>query len=469
MQAWFAVNLRADTLEPDFRRKLRPWGYLAPPAEMTPRLNEAARGLRRSGRGLVVDNGLFDDISRIGKALAEDTKSLTAELKRLGRDVSRATLPAVVRAIVDTLAARVVTASAAVTGLPLTDQLALAPNAVVGAEDVVGAAWLRVGLDAPLLDGARRDLARRNRAVAKAAARIAADVGRRAPGVRYHGVASALDYDSARDAGRAFAAAGLRAAAMGFGAYMRDGQYAREMRIGGRRVALPRLVPMRYLRCALAARGFWDGWRDAKEEAPAAFHFLGLGAPIMMGIVALAAARTRILTFDATSPIQDAVEGTLYWAAPTYLKVRTRRAARHLATGRWDRWRCPCPFCRDFVRRHPFDYRAGHDWAAAHPGDTEASAGDLKPGGALYAAYPLLSEPAAKDPLRNPVTQARSGHNHWMLQRILADLRRHGRTPASLERHVRQVVETYARATTDQYEQAARIALDVVTGVKYVS
>lgn len=468
MQAWFAVNLRPDTLAPDFRRKLRPWGYLAPPSELTASLRQAARGLQASGRALVVDNGQFDDIARIALALEPDAGPVRAALAALGSGVTRAGLPQPVREQVDGLAARVETQAATAIGLPLEDQLGLAPTAVVGVEDVVGATWLRVGLDVPLLDGARRRLAQRNRRVAAAAARIVLDVRRRAPRVRYHAVASALDYDTARDAGRAFGAAGLSAAAMGFGAYMADDRYADAITVGGRRIPLPRRVPLRYLRCALAARGFWDGWREATGGAPRAFHFLGLGAPIMVGVVAMAAVRTPLLTFDATSPIMDAVEGTLYFERPTYVKIRTRRAAMRLARGEWDRWRCPCPFCRAFALAHPFDYALGRSWAAAR-GDVVAVTGaDLGPAGPLFAAYPLLSEPAP-GPLRTEVNRARSGHNHWVLQRIVADVRRYGRTRSSLERHVRTVVEAYARATSaDEYAAAVSASFEIATGSRYV-
>jgi hypothetical protein len=162
------------------------------------------------------------------------------------------------------------------------------------------------------------------------------------------------------------------------------------------------------------------------------------------------------------------VEGTLYFERPTYVKIRTRRAAMRLARGEWDRWRCPCPFCRAFALAHPFDYALGRSWAAAR-GDVVAVTGaDLGPAGPLFAAYPLLSEPAP-GPLRTEVNRARSGHNHWVLQRIVADVRRYGRTRSSLERHVRTVVEAYARATSaDEYAAAVSASFEIATGSRYV-
>jgi hypothetical protein len=42
----------------------------------------------------------------------------------------------------------------------------------------------------------------------------------------------------------------------------------------------------------------------------------------------------------------------------------------------------------------------------------------------LYDSYPLLSEPGP-GPMRTQVNQARIGHNHWALQRIIGDLNDH--------------------------------------------
>jgi hypothetical protein len=46
----FLPNLRPLTIDPTFRRRLRPKGYLAPPAYLTKDLREKARRLRADGR-----------------------------------------------------------------------------------------------------------------------------------------------------------------------------------------------------------------------------------------------------------------------------------------------------------------------------------------------------------------------------------------------------------------------------------
>jgi len=271
-------------------------------------------------------------------------------------------------------------------------------------------------------------------------------------------VATAHDYDTAFDAGRAFAGAGLTAAAMGFGAYMADDTYTTTYKIAGRRHSLSRRLPQRYLRTILVARGFWDGWAaQTGGDAPAAFHFLGLGAPIMLGLVCLVAHRTDQITFDATSPIRDAVEGTLYTDEPAPLKTRTRRIAALMVDQPAYRWPCRCPFCTAYLSLHPFDRSAATQWRTNNPG-RPITASDLAGSAPLAAALPLLAEPAGGT-ARKELDNARIGHNHWVLQRICTDIRNHSIPSADLTARLDEVVSNYEATTNaDSFASAVRAA-----------
>jgi hypothetical protein len=242
---------------------------------------------------------------------------------------------------------------------------------------------------------------------------------------------------------------------------MADDYSTDRVHIGRRVVRFGENLPRRYLRTALAARGFMDGYAKAAGGPPQAFHFLGLGAPIMMGVVAAAFSATPLLTFDATSPIKDATSGSLYTTKPAYLKLRTRAVARSVADGR-TQWACPCRFCREFSARHPPSYAAAHRWGSAHPG-VSVTAADLRPGGDLYDALPLLSEPPS-GPLRREVTYARMGHNHWVLCEVCADLRYHSERNTLIP-HVRQVIDQYELSTRSaRFARAVRFGMDLATG-----
>jgi hypothetical protein len=343
----------------------------------------------------------------------------------------------------------------------LTEQRACSPTRLVGAENITMAVWLSLNIEPSYVHLLGRDYRRMNETVARTAAREIAESPPEAEG--YYTVASAIDYNTAVDAGEVFAEAGLERVAMGFGAYMADDNYSDHVIIGRRRVDLATAMPNRYLRTALVARGFWEGYKAVAGRTPMAFHFLGLGAPIMLGTVALAAWGTPLLTYDATSPIRDAVEGTLYVSAPAPLKVRTRRIVLQLASGIRDEWNCPCPFCVAFVADHPFDYAAGYAWHGEHA-DREPTAEDLRPGGALFAAFPLFGEPASGE-LRTEVSFTRMGHNHWALTKITRGLNASSSDRERLAAYVSGLVERYERATTaPHFAEAVRFSYDLAVG-----
>lgn len=242
---------------------------------------------------------------------------------------------------------------------------------------------------------------------------------------------------------------------------MADSNYVDHFRVGRSTTTLSRRIPNRYLRTILVARGFWEGYVSELGRPPLAFHFLGLGAPIMLPLVSLVAWGTAELTFDATSPIKDATRGgTLYVSKPAYLKVRTRKVARKLLTTNRE-WDCPCPYCRDFLRQHPFDYTtARRVWK--RNGRDSVVAADLTEGGPLFDAMPLFSEPRGGS-LRKAVNFTRTGHNHWAMFEVLRELDDAGVRKSEVRRHVAEVVASYRRVTTPVFSFALDVAISVAT------
>jgi hypothetical protein len=451
----FVVNLRSDTFAEPFRESIPTPAYLLGANQATAGMRDLAGGVRDQGLDLFADNGNFELIGRTQAHFRDRAREILLKVRTaedgLGHRARRGDLPAPLRKEVTDLAWEVRRFARDLTGdgdRARDVQLELGPTHLIGVEDISMACWLALDLEPAYLDVDRGDFRRQNETVARNAAVRLRNLPRRLAR-KYYPVASAVDYNTAFDAGRAFADAGLSRAAMGFGAYMADDQYTDHVYIGLRRLDLSEQMPQRYLRTVLAAIGFWTGYRSGAGRAPYGFHFLGLGAPIVMALVALAAWGSRDLTFDATSPIRDAGEGTLYLTRPTYLKVRTRRAAERLTSSLDERWECPCPFCKTFVRARPFDYAGGRRrWAPT--GRRTVEAADLRPGGALYEAYPLLSEPDPGE-LRTDVNLARSGHNHWALVGITEELRDAATSRASLRDFVDSVVSVYEQKTNSSH------------------
>lgn len=464
----FVYNLSPDTFTEANLTGNKPFGYLLAPNNATPQLSGLAAQVRARGLVLLADNGNFALIGQVAAALRPQSRLLRGRVdaveQALGRSVRPGELPDdLIRACFDvSVRARDLARQLAGSGeSSLGGQLALDPTHLIGVEDITAACWLALDLERAYTGRRRRDWARLNAGVAR---RAAQRVPRLPPPLRdtYYPVASAESYDTAFDAGRIFAEHDLPRAAMGFGAFMADANYTDHTYIGRSRVDFDGRLPNRYTRTVLAARGFYDGYQASAGRPPKGFHFLGLGAPIMLPLVTLAARPGTGLTFDATSPIKDALrDGVLYVTTPAYLKIRIRKSAAWIAADPTRSWDCPCPFCQAFTHDFPFDYPAGNAWHAADP-DRAATAADLREGGGLYDAYPLFSEPPPGD-RRDAVDHTRVGHNHWALEQILGKAR--AATKADrLEEHVRGVVRDYAPTTTAPFAQAVRLGLRFSVG-----
>jgi len=464
----FFLNLRRDVTDAFTRDALAPHGYLVPPQRVGPTLRSLAGDVSQRGYETLVDNGNFAVLGRVRKrhaiAAGEISNAVRALEERLGRSARRRDIPTGLRAQLKALVSEA-TASVAelvpTAGDQLARQLTLTPSRLIGVEDIVPACLLALDIEPRLGGSDRSSLRRRNTAVARGASAACSTLPRELRR-QYFPVASANSFNTAHDAGRIFASHGHRRIAMGFGAYMADSNYVDHFRVGRSTTTLKRRIPNRYLRTVLVARGFWEGYVSELGKPPLAFHFLGLGAPIMLPLVSLVAWGTPELTFDATSPVKDATRGgTLYVSKPAYLKVRTRKVALKLVTT--DReWDCPCPYCQDFIRRHPFQYReARRVWQTI--GREAVVAADLTEGGPLFGLMPLLSEPRGGY-LRKAVNFTRTGHNHWAMFEVLRELDGAGARKTQARRHVAEVVESYRRVTSPVFSFALDVAFSVATG-----
>lgn len=465
----FIHNLKTETFGALFTGDFRPAGFLIAPHYAVGTLRELAGQVTGATRQpLLVDNGNFSTIGQLrddfqfeAAALAVRTRVFEAEL---GRSAREGELPADLTAAYDALE-RWVRAEALRRGLDdavmVENQMALDPDRIIGAEDLTMATWLSLDIEPRFTSRRRSDYRRYNQSVARRAVSVRDSLPEHLR-AQYYPVASAMSYNTAVDAGREFAEAGLQAMSMGFGAFMADANWCDHLIIGRRTVDLGRKLPMRYLRTAAVAAGFWAGYREVSGTAPERFHFLGLGAPVIIPPTVLAARETPHLTFDAMSPILDATKDvTLYTNDPALLKLRTRKIALRLAREPNHEWICPCPFCQRFMQQYPFDYERGHRWFA-DTAATAVTADDLRPEGPLHDAYPLLSEPRSGE-RRDAVDYARIGHNHWILERTMTTLESAERRDG-LHTRVENLIEAYAENTTVSYATALRVAVSLARG-----
>jgi hypothetical protein len=402
----FLLNAHVPVLSDALYRDAGMRGYLFSPENTSAAL--ARQLARRHGRYLLADDGLFGDIAQIvarATSTARQAPDLLAEVRNLAAGVDAAFRRA--------------------------EQLATRPDAVIGPEDVTVAAWLRAGIAEKELRLRRREIRKLNSHVADSVRQVAADLHP----IEVLAVASAHDYDTARDASTAFAAAGIRHCAIGIGAFMADNSWVGEVKIGGRSRRLPHPLPMRYIRSALVLRGFSDGWSQAGATPPEHVHLLGLGAPIMLPLAALALRTAGHVTFDATSPITGAIQGVLNVSEPAPLTVRmTKVVDAMLRQGRAD-WNCPCPFCGSYLAEHPFQPET-----SVRPSAAPVTLADLYSTRRRGKQFPLFQVGVGED--ARAAEAARVGHNHWVLGQLTASLS----TAKDLDAIVKSQVRRYCAA-----------------------
>ena len=434
------------------------------PNNATSTLTDLANQVRQDKADLFADNGNFVEIGKIRSKFGAEARKLhrqvdTFKESTLGRSVRPGELTAALQSQYLSLAKRVRAESA--TALLDDDKMLAAQQILdathlIGTEDITMAAWLGLDVERAYTNMPRATYRAMNRKVARRAVSVTSTL----PGPlchHYFPVASAVSYNTAVDAGKEFAKAGVRSISLGFGSFMADSNFCDYMLFGRKRLDFGANLPMRYVRTVAVVLGFWRGYTETLGKPPIRFHFLGLGAPIMLPLVAFGACRSSELSFDATSPIKDAtIGGTLYVDKPAPLKIRIRSAAFRLASTPGAKWDCPCPFCQHFSKKHPFKYRLGRQWFLRKNPKT-LKAADLRPTGDLFRAYPLFAEPAAGSELRKLVNFCRVGHNHWITERVVLSIN-NARTKKDLEARAQNIVDDYCQNTSAPFASAIMLS-----------
>lgn len=457
----FLVNLRTETATAEFRDRVRPHGWLFPPAYSTAATLAYARDQARRGVPVLADNGLFDDLSRIAQdheAAAAPVRAVLENLRdQVGGPPTRGEVPAPLRAAARDVATLVENETGPLRDSHATrsaDLAAMGLTAFVGAEDPSPGVWGRLGIGP---EGVGL-LAQEWRSVASTVSRAAVQDRAATPAATgYLPVASPLDEASGSYFGDEFAKAQITEMAIGFGVLMVEQRFTNRVVINHRAVDLPRSLPSSYITAVVTLRAFLDAYTQRAGQPPQRLHLLGLGAPIMIALAARICRDVPMVTLDATSPIRDASFGTLYSTRPTLLRMNpTKVAAAVVADGRRTGWSCPCGSCRSFHDQFPQDADAARAaWARlGKPADLTLH---LVEGEELGDALPLLSVNRTGSPRGPAARQTRLGHNHWSLTRLCADLTDH-LGAGTIDTQVTEIVETYSQSAQPVYVDAVKWA-----------
>jgi hypothetical protein len=466
----FIYNLRTETFNARIQRFADPSGYLLSVHRFTPQMIKFCLELGREHNELIfADSGLFEKIRLTVDHFRSIADQLQARVNSLEINLGHSARP---NEITDNIRGGYQDFAKKILShiLDIEKQIdpkeilkqeqRIEPKRFICKEDILLATITGLSVEPEYIGMPRRFYSTRN----KRAATFYRDTKERKFG-SYKGipfaVASAVHYNSAYDAGKEMAKAKVSHLALGVGAYMLDDNSVDYFVKGIKIHDLNKRVPRRYLRTTLVVRGLIDGYKDVANKYPSGLHLLGLGAPIMILLVSLIASRIRRVSFDSTSPIKDAVTGTIYFNEPADKKVRARVLAKIFCEDPTKKWWCKCKYCSHYLRKYPFNMQTAADWYNSSGRPEEIRANDLRGDTKLARALPLFGEPSGGQK-RKDINDWRIGHNHLILEQLFKELNNNSRKEKLLT-HVKKRVDIYSESTTSSYSEAAKIGLSIAT------
>lgn len=416
----FVTNLRPQTIETFTEQAYQPHAWLLSSHRLSNSTLRHALTLREQGHTLFADNGTKKLIEETLGRFGAEAKAIQSELRQVRRQVDRVPrgrdVPADLRRRAADLAERVVAdcverSEAIDWQTLLADQLSMRPTHLIAQEDFATACLIGLSLERETTGWRIEKFTQRNERSLRLWRRVAehADCG----DVHVYAVLSAMDYNTARAAGRVAAVAGATHVALGIASITLDGAATDFYVMGRGSYRLPAPAPRRYVRFAQVARGIADGYQESGRALPA-FHALGLGAPTLFPILAGAMSAETFVTIDATSPIHDAVrDHVLYEHQRNADRTTLLKIARAVVQGQ--DWSFACPFCQAFREKYGHDAAAAQVWwqAQGQPMVTEAHLQWMEP---LGQALPLLADlprAAAAD-----ASHTHIAHNHWVITNL---------------------------------------------------
>jgi hypothetical protein len=464
----FVANLKPYLLRPGSGLRMSQV-YLCS-ADYASESRELLAEARRRKRLLVADNGNFDLIGDLIEQFTPRAQELHAarlqEQGSLGRQDTRPReISRPLRDRYRALATDIERAGRALTPVAhvraaLAAQGEIPAAYLVGMEDLTMAALAGLGIMREYLDHPLSWFARLSRRAVAFAEQTRA--GRFGPssGEVFAGL-HGLDFDTAAQAGKLAAEAGLEGIACGLGGAMSDRGFVGFRVQDGEVHDLPGRVPRPYLRVLEVAAGLHLGYAQASGRRPR-FHALGIGTPILIPLLALLGDSSTYTATDSTAPIIDAYSSltvSLYIERPAAMKLKAHRIAQiHLEGG--PGWECTCPACRRFNAQHPLRWdEARRWWEGEQMRDIGPS--DLRYPSPLADFLPFLSSPTDPE-TRRAAGLARIAHNHWVLRRLESAAQRSAREPEALRAWALGEVERYVSSSADPgWREATLIAWQI--------
>jgi len=457
----FISNLRRDTLEAFAAAGAEAHGYLLSSHRITPAALDDAAAVRALGLPLFADNGTKELIDKVVADFEAEAALVRHEVRGLRRVIGHIPrgqdIPEVLRERASSLVDAAVEAATALSKARdhkalLAAQLSMDPTDLIANEDFGVACALALGIERETTGWRVGRFTTRARRSIRLWRRVQAE-----PSVAdrvVYAVIGAVDYNTARAAGREAFTAGVRNIALSVASFAGDPS-AVDFYVIGTGSRMPgRPVPRRYVRLAQIVRGISDGAREA-GGAFDRLHCLGLGAPALLPIAALGTAPETALTADATSPIHAAVMDRVLFDP----EARGDRATtieivdRILAGGDW-------PFISPFAQRFREEFGHRPDdarrWWRAN-GEPSVTPALLSAPSELTSALPLFAD--AEPAIRPIAREARIAHNHWVIGMLAEQRSRPDRHKAA-----RKIIEGWLAGPPTVTSRGLSVAKDVLLG-----
>ena len=464
----FIYNLRLETFNTRIQKFADPAGYLLSVHRFTPQMIEFCLKLGRDHNELIfADSGLFEKIRLTVEHFNPLAEQLLAKIiskeNRLGHTLRPNEVTTEIRSEYQHFARRILSHIVNIeeqidSKEILKQQQRINPSRFICREDILLASLIGLGVEPEYVSMPKRFYSERNSRSA-----IFYKNTKELKFGSFHGipyaVASAVDYDSAFEAGKKMARVKATHVAIGVGAYMLDDNSVDYFKRKRKIETLNKRIPRRYLRTTLVVKGLIDGYKEVANKHPLGLHLLGLGAPILILLISLITSKIRTVSFDATSPIKDAVVGTIYFNRPADKKVRARVLAKIFCQDPTKKWWCKCKYCKHYLMKYPFNTRKAADWYNSSGRPKEIMATDLRGETDLSLALPLFGEPIGGQK-RKDINDWRIGHNHMILETLFKELNKKSSTRELLP-HVKDRVQKYGGSTSPSYAEAAKIGLSI--------
>jgi hypothetical protein len=465
----FFYNLTDETYKARIKRFIDPEGYLISIRYYTRKKIEFALTLGRQHHELIfADSGLFTEIGLIIQKYQSKSSILSKRLvsveKKLGHYVTPGDTPKKLRnqyrKLAGTIIREVQTREESIDPREiLMQQQRIRPDRFICHEDMVMATLMGLNIEPEYIDQKPSYYTNRVKRASVFYKKTKSGKYGLFSGQPY-AVATSLDYNTAYNAGHLMSKEGATHIAMGLGSSMSDRNYIDYFVKGNDVNKLSASIPRKYLRTTLIIQGFLAGYAKYQNKKPRALHFLGLGAPIMILLAAVASAKIKDVSFDATSPIKDAYEGVIYFSNPAYKNVRARKLAHLLCQKPTGKWWCHCKYCKFYTRKYPFDMSRAAKWFEDNSRPKEITADHLHGETKLAKALPMLSEPAG-GAKRKEINDWRIGHNHLVIQGLIDQINSK-QNFHQLLRFVADEIGKYIESASPNFANSARFSFALI-------